>query len=151
MGVEITGMDALNDMLGDLAHFEAEIPLIRSCAYLEGQAKLLCPVGEIGGGELRNSISYATSETEGEVYTAKTYAPYVEVGTGLMAGTEPDVSQFLGTGRQKPWVYYNEKLQSFFTTAGMKPRPFMAPALNRNRAKIERFFAQAIDEAMAGG
>lgn len=102
--------------------------LRKACALVERSAKENAPKGN---GELRRSIS-SKVENQGEelvgiVYTPLLYAPYVEFGTGLFAEEE---------GRQDvPWCYQDDKGE-WHTTSGMKPHPFMRPALNDNKGKI---------------
>jgi HK97 gp10 family phage protein len=108
----------------------------KACALVERSAKQKAPKGS---GELRRSIT-SKVETEGEeikgtVYTPLEYAPYVEYGTGLFA--EED-------GRQDvPWSYQDEEGE-WHTTSGMKPHPYMRPALNENREKIKRLFKEGM-------
>ena len=59
----------------------------------------------------------------------------VEYGTGLFAedGGRTDV----------PWHYQDEKGE-WHSTSGMKPQPFMRPALNENREKIKQIILEGI-------
>lgn len=64
-------------------------------------------------GELEKSLTYEfVDDYTVAVGTNKYYAPYVEIGTGIFAGegTGSMYSQYVGTGRQTPWVYYDEYL-----------------------------------------
>lgn len=104
----------------------------KACALVERSAKQKAPKGS---GELRRSITSKVEiegeEVKGTVYTPLEYAPYVEYGTGLFA--EED-------GRTDvPWSYQDEEGE-WHTTSGMKPHPYMRPALNENREKIKRIF-----------
>lgn len=55
-----------------MIELNTEKALKKACAYVEGEAKKLCPVDT---GELRNSIAYYTEGNEGTVFTNKNYAP----------------------------------------------------------------------------
>lgn len=110
----------------------------RACALVEKSAKQKAPKGT---GELRRSI---TSKVEkditgatGTVYTPLEYAPYVEFGTGLFAenGGRTDV----------PWCYQDDKGE-WHSTSGMKPHPYMRPALNENREQIKRIIREGIQD-----
>lgn len=83
----------------------------------EGYAKLLCPVDT---GNLRNSITHQVDEGEPAVYigSASSYAPYVELGTGI---------HYPG-GRPTPWVYQDSKGQ-FHLTHGQRAQPYLKPAV----------------------
>lgn len=83
----------------------------------EGYAKDLAPVDT---GNLRNSISHKVDESEPAVYIGSnvTYAPYVELATGIYAEG----------GRPTPWVYQDEK-GNWHWTAGNPAQPFLAPAV----------------------
>lgn len=56
-------------------------------------------------------------------------AEFLENGTGIYRED--------GTGRQTPWVYWNDKLQRFVYTRGMKPRPHWRPAYEIQKMKIK--------------
>lgn len=102
----------------------------KACAIVERAAKQNAPKGT---GELRNSItSEVVIDDEGNVsglvFTPLEYAPYVEYGTGLFAEE--------GNGRKDvPWNYRDDE-GNWHSTSGMKPRPFLRPALDDNRVKI---------------
>lgn len=108
----------------------------RACALVERSAKQKAPKGT---GELIRSI---TSKVEsdgngaiGIVFTPLEYAPYVEFGTGLFAEN--------GGRQDVPWNYQDDKGE-WHSTSGMKPQPFMRPALNENREQIKRIIGEAI-------
>lgn len=84
----------------------------------ERYAKELCPADT---GRLRNSISHDVDAGEPAVYvgTNVEYAPYVEFGTGRFAE---------GGGRETPWSYQDSD-GNWHTTVGMKPRPYLRPAV----------------------
>lgn len=89
----------------------------------ESYAKRLCPVDT---GNLRNSITH-TTENNGHtvvIGSAVTYAPYIELGTGKFAEG--------GGGRQTPWSYKDAK-GKWHTTSGMRPRPYMRPAIESHK------------------
>jgi HK97 gp10 family phage protein len=110
----------------------------KACAIVERSAKEKAPKGN---GELRRSI---TSKVEsdggapvGVVFTPLEYAPYVEFGTGLFAEEG---------GRQNvPWCYQDDE-GNWHTTSGMKPQPYMRPALNENREQIKRILREGMVE-----
>lgn len=84
----------------------------------EGYAIMQCPVDT---GNLRNSITHQVDVNEKQVVvgTPVEYGIYVEMGTGVYA---------VEGGRQTPWVYMDSEGE-FHRTSGMKPRPFVKPAL----------------------
>lgn len=108
----------------------------RACALVERSAKQKAPKGT---GELRRSItSKVTTEGNnaiGVVYTPLEYAPYVEFGTGLFAEN--------GGRQDVPWNYQDDKGE-WHSTSGMKPRPFMRPALNENREQVKRIIKEGV-------
>ena len=83
----------------------------------EGYAKDLAPVDT---GRLRNGISHAVSEDEMAAYvgTNVSYAPYVELATGIYADG----------GRPTPWVYQDDA-GNWHWTRGNRAHPFLAPAV----------------------
>lgn len=105
-----------------------------ACALVERSAKQKAPKGN---GDLRRSISSVVEKDklQGTVFTSLEYAPYVEYGTGLFAeeGGRQDV----------PWHYQDEKGE-WHSTSGMKPHPFMRPALQENREAIKQKIKEGI-------
>lgn len=83
---------------------------------------------------LEGSLNMKVGTDDVRVGTNLKYAPYVEYGTGIHAEG--------GNGRKTPWTYYNEKLNKFFTTKGMKAQPFLRPALDENRKNLLKLWKQ---------
>ena len=83
----------------------------------EGYAKDLAPVDT---GRLRNGISHQVDDSENAVYigTNVSYAPYVELATGIYADG----------GRPTPWVYQDAQ-GNWHWTRGNQAHPFLAPAV----------------------
>jgi HK97 gp10 family phage protein len=131
MNTDIT-IDGMEEVVGDLGIFidteNLEKALKKACALVEREAKKKAPKGV---GDLRRSIQSRVEETDGEtagiVFTPLEYAPYVEFGTGLFAeeGGRTDV----------PWCYQVDK-GNWHSTSGMKPSPYLRPALNENKEEI---------------
>ena len=125
--IEIKGVDGVLDVLSGLIDDESiHKALGQACALVERSAKQKAPKGD---GNLRRSITSEVRGNVGKVYTPLEYAPYVEYGTGLFAeeGGRTDV----------PWHYKDDEGQ-WHSTSGMKPQPFMRPALAENREQIIR-------------
>lgn len=131
MGFKVEGMDNLMlkfKRLSDPEGFEKAMG--KACALVERAAKEKAPKST---GELRRSISSRVEKDGnnivGVVFTPLLYAPYVEYGTGLFAEEE---------GRKDvPWHYQDDKGE-WHTTNGMKPQPYLRPALDENREEIIR-------------
>lgn len=90
----------------------------------ESYAKELCPVDT---GNLRNSITH-TTENNGHtvvIGSAVKYAPYIELGTGIYAKGESHAKKI-------PWYYKDDKGE-WHKTYGMKPRPYLRPAIERHK------------------
>ena len=136
MNIEVKGIKELEARLdGIIDPNKISIALAKSCALVERSAKEKAPKGD---GHLRRSITSKVDETlqQGIVYTSLEYAPYVEYGTGLFAED--------GDGRKDvPWHYQDEKGE-WHSTSGMKPSPYMRPALNENRQQIIRILKEGI-------
>lgn len=135
--IRIEGIEELEERLEGLIDVQKlEAALGRACALVERSAKQKAPKGT---GELRRSI---TSKVEkdgtnpvGIVFTPLEYAPYVEFGTGLFAeeGGRTDV----------PWNYKDDEGE-WHSTSGMKPSPYLRPALNENREEIKRILREGL-------
>ena len=133
----MASIDDLIIKLDGLANIDVESILQKACLIVENDAKLKCPVDT---GALRSSI---TSEVEGDVGMVGTnveYAPYVEFGTGLFSSK--------GDGRTDvPWRYRTAD-GKWHTTSGQQPQPYLQPALQQNKTRIEKLFKDAIKEAV---
>jgi HK97 gp10 family phage protein len=125
--VDVKGLTELLEELDGIADpVNMEAALQKACALVERAAKEKAPKGT---GELRRSITSRIEGDKGIVFTPLEYAPYVEYGTGLFAE---------GEGRADvPWSYQDEE-GNWHTTSGMKPQPYLRPALNENREQIKR-------------
>ena len=98
------------------------------CQEVERRAKANCPVGDVAGGGLKNSITREVKGTRGRVYTDKEYARHVEFGTRphiikvKNAKVLSDGSKIFGKTVKHP---------------GFKGRFFMRKALYENWGKIQ--------------
>lgn len=89
----------------------------------ETNAKMhITAVGAVASGILRNSISHDTDDDSAYIGTDVEYGVYVELGTGIYASEG---------GRSTPWVYKDDE-GNWHTTVGMKPRPYLAPAVQEH-------------------
>lgn len=112
----------------------------QACILVENEAKIKCPVDN---GLLRNSITHYIEDNPNEligvVGTNVEYAPYVEFGTGIYSS--------LGNGRQDRWKYKDAKGE-WHSTIGQHPQPYLQPALEENRRKIEKMFKEQIKKGV---
>lgn len=128
--IELEGLENVAAMLDARVSDENYIAALKkACALVERSARQKAPKGN---GALRNSIQ-SRVENDGNpvgiVFTPLEYAPYIEYGTGLFAEEE---------GRQDvPWHYKDDE-GNWHSTNGMKPHPYMRPALEENREEIKR-------------
>lgn len=131
MPARLEGMEAFLKMLNELtSKAEYEKQMGKACALVERAAKEKAPKDT---GELRRSIAsrveFDGDEIRGIVFTPLEYAPYIEYGTGLFAEEK---------GRSDvPWHYQDDE-GNWHTTSGMKPQPYLRPALNENREEVLR-------------
>lgn len=131
--IEFEGLEEVLDSIESFADVSRlDAALGKACAIVEASAKQKAPKGD---GDLRRSITSKIDEYTGIVYTPLEYAPYVEFGTGLFAEE--------GGRKDVPWCYQDEEGE-WHTTSGMKPQPFMRPALAENREKIIEILKEGI-------
>ena len=118
------------EKIGDGANLDQALG--QACALVEASAKRNAPKGD---GGLRRSITSKVEDNVGIVFTPLEYAPYVEYGTGLFAeeGGRQDV----------PWHYQDDEGE-WHSTSGMKPHPFMRPALNENINNIKAILKEGL-------
>jgi HK97 gp10 family phage protein len=134
MKIKFEGLEAIITDLEEITDIETlERALGRACAKVERTAKEKAPKGD---GTLRRSITSRVTNNEGIVFTNLEYAPYVEFGTGLFAEG--------GNGRKDvPWHYQDEE-ENWHTTSGMKPQPYLRPALLENREEILKILKEGL-------
>ena len=165
----IEGLDKLMKKYGQLGEQVADRAMERavnaSCKMIQGEARLLCPVFQGGGGgELRRSIMTTVDKVDsvviGTIYTNKAYAPYVEFGTGPKgeknhAGISPAITPAY---TQSPWWIHESQVDEaaaeayhwfyidtpegrFYQSTGQAAQPFMYPALKNNEERATRNIA----------
>lgn len=135
MSIEFRGLEEVLESIEELADTtKIEAGLAKAALIVERAAKQKAPKGV---GELRRSITSKVEDLEGVVYTPLEYAPYVEYGTGLFAEN--------GGRKDVPWNYKDDKGE-WHTTSGMKPQPYMRPALNENREEIVRVIKEEMQK-----
>ena len=126
--VDWNGAEISKDM--DIAIFKA---LTRSVNIMQAEAKLLVRKDTHN---LEGSIVKAVNGDTGIVSTNSVYAKWNEFGTGRYAEKG---------GRSTPWFYEDAKGIGHWTY-GMKPQPFMRPALNNNKKTIISVFEDEIEK-----
>lgn len=131
---EIKNLDELMSKLEKLSKMKLDETLNKACILVENEAKVNCPVKN---NQLRASITHEVEGTTGVVGTNLVYAPFVEYGTGIYAAK--------GDGSQTPWSYQDAE-GNWYTTVGMKPQPFLEPALQSSIQDILQLFNKAIKE-----
>ena len=156
------GLDKLMKKYGQLAEQIAgatmEGAVGVSAKTVQKEAKLLCPSND---GELRQSIQTTVQKTEektmGIIYTNKSYAGYVELGTGPKgeaghSGISPMVSPAY---TQEPWWIHESQIDQkaaekyhwsfidtpdgrFYKCEGQAAQPFLYPALKNNEERVTK-------------
>ena len=133
MSIEFDGLNEVLEMLDKPVEPEKlERTLMKACLVVERAAKQKAPKGT---GELQRSITSKVEDGQGIVYTPLEYAPYVEYGTGLFAEE--------GGRKDVPWCYQDDE-GNWHSTSGMKPQPYMRPALDENREEILRVLREGL-------
>lgn len=133
MAIEFEGLEEILNDLGKIADTsKINAALGKACALVERSAKQKAPKDS---GDLRRSITSEVKDLEGIVFSPLEYAPYREYGTGLFAEK--------GGRKDVPWNYKDDKGE-WHSTSGMKPHPFMRPALDENKEEIKRVLMDAI-------
>ena len=115
-----------------------------ACLYVEREAKNnVTNNGTVDSGLLRASISidvdFSGSNPYARVGAEVDYAKYIEFGTGLYAEN--------GQGRKTPWGYEGKDGRLIFTW-GMKPKPFLRPAIENNLEAVKEIISSRIEGVM---
>lgn len=160
----ILGEKSLMDALGELSAIDLHDAVSKGIKTVQAEAKSLCPVYD---GELRDSIYTSVENGEesirGTCYTNKSYAAYVEFGTGPKGqanheGISPDVTVSYSqspwwihesqvgreTAERYGWPYVDTPDGRFYRCSGQAAQPYMYPALKNNEQEIERIFEEAV-------
>ena len=137
MPIEFDNLDAIVEKLENLLDADTiKTNMGKACALVEGAARENAPKDT---GDLRRSIESKVEVDSGEirgiVFTPLFYAPYVEFGTGLFAEK--------GGRKDVPWKYKSDE-GDWYTTRGMKPHPYMRPALHENREEIKKILGEGM-------
>ena len=127
----IEGIDKLLSKLNSLGvngEKVLEKSIRKNINFVKGEAKTLCPVAEIGGGTLRNSInSKVEKDSSGIAATVSTnneYAAYQEFGTGQRGESSASPPKYDGS------LSYRQDWK------GIPAQPFLYPALKNNEDRI---------------
>lgn len=137
-GITIRGLDAvLKNYDRRISRTSARNIVNKAAIMVEGQAKLLAPVDT---GALSQSITVdPAAEDRGEVrarvVTDKEYAAYVEFGTGVRGA---------GSSAHQPV----SGSISYGTRAGQLAQPYMHPAAEMTKPKINKLAADEIKKQM---
>ena len=160
----ILGEKKLLDSLGKLSQTDLYGAVARGIKTVQAEAKSLSPVHD---GELRDSIYTSVETSDGNIvgtcYTNKSYAAYVEFGTGPKGqanheGISPDAAVSYS---QSPWWIHESQVGRetaerygwpcidtpdgrFYRCSGQAAQPYMYPALKNNEQEIERIFEEAV-------
>ena len=160
----ILGEKSLMNALGELSAIDLHDAVSKGIKTVQAEAKSLCPVYD---GEMRDSIYTSVENGEesirGTCYTNKSYAAYVEFGTGPKGqanheGISPDVTVSYSqspwwihesqvgreTAERYGWPYIDTPDGRFYRCSGQAAQPYMYPALKNNEQEIERIFEEAV-------
>ena len=144
MAITIKNLDRLVDKLNNLADVDVEKYVRKATTFVHAQAKLLAPVdtGHLKG-SIQMKVDKEKNKVTGRVYTNVNYAPFVEFGTGIRGkGLYPYASKL-----DFELVYKED-------WAGMKPQPFMYPALKGAEKYVENLIQNGVQneiDKIAGG
>lgn len=129
-GIEFSGIENIISRIDDLYNEEeTKQRLTKACLYVEAEAR---KKARKVTGDLRDSIKNKVDDMGGElvgvIFSPLEYAPYVEFGTGIFAES--------GGRLDVPWNYQDDEGE-WHSTSGMKPMPFLRPALQESREKVK--------------
>lgn len=164
MAIRYEGLEGISSRFKHITDTSTlEAALNKAVLLVERQAKINAQAAVDTDG-LAGTITSTVEGLEGIVYTPFEIAPYIEYGTGIFA-EHPNKP-----GRQDvPWVYVKNSGQETrsqksyteaeakkavailrskgleaYMTSGMKPRPFMRPALDDNTERIKEILGEVL-------
>lgn len=152
MEYKVEGLESLLKKLNTLGTDVDEIidnALYQGAQKIQGDAKRLIEAKDaFDTGRLHGSISVEAIPNGYSIGTDLKYANYIEYGTGPLG--DPAVPHTT----RKYWRYKDEN-GNWYTSHGMKARPYLRPALNTNKkyvAKLVRSrLLNVLRQKMSGG
>lgn len=151
MAITIKGIDRVLKHFDNISNLELDEAVNKATSLVHGQAKSLAPVNT---GNLKGSIHMKVTKSgkriTGKVYTNLSYAMYVEFGTGSKGtGTYPyKLDRVTLSYRNTPWVYTPDGGETFYRTNGQVAKPYMYPALNIHKKRIEKMLNDAVKDKL---
>lgn len=123
---------------------EAKRAMERSAITVQNAAKLnLQRQGAIDTGQLLNSIAREVQPFEARIGSNKQYARPVEEGRAEGAAMPPPGSLLGWMDRHHIPLEHEFAIRRAIGQRGIPARPYLIPALEQNRAQIDREFAAA--------
>ncbi len=160
--VELPDLRALQkdiERVGETAMPRLKFGLEQFLSFVADKARLKCPVKT---GHLQSSITHQISKStdraiEGRVGSNVDYAPYVELGTGIYGPRKtpirPKNKKVLAWVVRGPrpttpegWRQACREGRAVLVkeVQGMKPRPYLLPALTENIERLVEFLKKAL-------
>lgn len=164
MDIKLEGLEKIIANIEDIADTSNLTKTMgKACALVERDAKEYAYASR-GEGDLMRSITSEVdiegNEVVGTVFTPLEYAPYREYGTGLFAENgdgRKDVPWYIHIGygadditpeavkRYHFPIAYGKNGEKFAVTSGSRPRPFLRPALQKNKEKVVSILKEGLD------
>lgn len=115
----------------------ALLAALEKCGEIgEGYAKdNLTQAHHVDTGNLRNSVTHKVVDKDCYIGTNVEYGKYIELGTG----------KYADGGRKTSWVYQDEK-GNFHRTDGIKPDPWLKPAVTEHLDVYKKVFENIKDD-----
>ena len=145
MNIELVNIDEVVAKVEGVENIDLRKPLLKVGNDIETAAKENCNgrFNEPTGGLKRSIRAELKGRNTVEIGSNLEYAAYVEHGTGLYA--------FDGKGRASsaehpiPWTYRGSDGR-FYTTYGMRPKPFLIPAFNSKKHNLIKYIKEEYDD-----
>ena len=123
---------------------ESKRAMERSAITVQNAAKLnIQRQGAIDTGALLNSIAREVQPFEARIGSNKQYARYVEEGRAAGSAMPPAGSLLGWMGRHDIPLEHEFAIRRAIAQRGIPARPYLIPALEQNRAQIDREFKAA--------
>lgn len=164
----IIGLVNLDKTLDNMMDADLVKPMNRAISLVENAARANCPsdTGELKG-SINHYVKQEVGKTVGVCMTNKSYAIYVEMGTGPKGqmnhyGISPNANPVYTqspwwihegdgpnevsreTGEKYHWHYIDTEAGRFYECSGQAAQPFMYPALKDNVDAVVNVFKQEL-------
>ena len=141
MDIKFEGLESILKSIDGIVDVDGlELAMDKACIVVENEAKRNASETKDTGNlsrSIKHKVEIDGTDIIGVVFSDVLYAPYREFGTGIFAeeGGRTDV----------PWNYQDDE-GNWHSTSGMKPQPYLRPALQSKEKTVTKIIAKELSK-----